>query len=278
MSDVFHIAICVLGSGLCNQMYSVITGVIFALSQNKHTLVIDAFQDDYSVYKYTAISEILDLDEMNRRLEPFDIRLRDIRDHPTYEHVIYPMCCPTYADQRMFDIVLRSIRFHPSYVSLAKQFTDQIEPGARINALHLRIEDDAIRHWCNSNEMSEAEFRTALTKRYIDVIKEHVDKTDVNLILSYSTDNGVLDFMKENGYRYLLTEKNLSLGREKNAIVDTLVAQACNKMMLANVNFSDSLGSSFSYFVVKRLMDNVKCVAVDIRDLKIPDSVHMTPV
>jgi hypothetical protein len=259
-------------------MYSVITGVIFALYKNKHTLVIDGFQDDYSVYKYTAISEVLDLDEMNRCLEPFDIRLRDVRDQPTDERVIYPMCCPTYADHRMFDIVLRSIRFHPSYVSLAKQFVDQIEPGARINALHIRVEDDAIRHWCKSNEMSEDEFRTALAKRYIDIITEHVDKTDVNLILSYSTDNAVLDFMKENGYRYMLTEKDHSLGREKNAIVDTLVAQACNNVMLANMNFDDSLGSTFSYFVAKRLLDNVKCVAIDIRDLNIPDAIRMTPL
>jgi len=259
-------------------MYSVITGVIFALSQNKHTLVIDAFQDDYSVYKYTAISDVLDLDEMNRRLEPFDIRLRDVKDHPTDDPVVYPMCCPTYADQRMFDIVLRCIRFHSSYVLLAKQFTDQIETGSRINALHLRLEDDAIKHWCSPNNLTQDEFRTALAKRYIDIITEHVDKTDVNLILSYSTDNAVLDFMRENGYRFMLTEKDHSLGREKNAIVDTLVAQACNNVMLANMNFDDSLGSSFSYFVAKRLVDNVKCITVDIRDLKIPDAVRMTPL
>jgi ribosomal protein S9 len=278
MNDILHIEIHVGGAGLCNQIYALISGIELAIYQKKHIVVINSFRDDYSVYALTPVSEVFDLHEMNNFTKTLDIELRDWVSFPTNLTPSYDMCCPTFFDHRLFDMILRSIRFHPVFVSLAKQFTDQIEPGARINALHLRLEDDAIRHWSKSNNMSENEFRMKLTQRYISMIKEHVDKTDVNLILSYSTDNGVLDFMKENGYRYMLTEKNPSMGREKNAIVDTLIAQACNNVMLANVNFNDSLGSSFSYFVAKRLMDNVKCVAVDIRDLGIADSVHMTPV
>jgi hypothetical protein len=278
MTDILHIEIHVGGAGLCNQIYALISGIELAIYHKKHIVVINSFRDDYSVYSLTPVSEVFDLHEMNNFTKTLGIELRDWTSFPTNLAPSYDMCCPTFFDHRLFDMILRSIRFHPAYVSLAKQFTDRIEPRARINALHLRLEDDAIRHWSKSNNMSEDDFEKALTKRYIDIITEHIDKTDVNLILSYSTDNSVLDFMRENGYQYILAEKNPSLGREKNAIVDTLVAQSCNNVMLANVNFNDSLGSSFSYFVSKRLMDNVKCVAVDIRDLSIPDSVHMTPV
>jgi hypothetical protein len=188
------------------------------------------------------------------------------------------MCCPTWTNQNVFDFILRSIRFHSSFISIAKAFTDKIEPGARINAIHLRIEDDAISSLCAISGANKDDFQKALADRYIDMITKHVEKTDVNLILSYSTDNAVLDFMKNNGYRFMCTEKDHSMGREKNAIVDTLVAQSCNNVMIANMSIEDSIGSSFSYFVAKRLMDNVKCVMLDLRDLNIPDVVRMTPL
>jgi hypothetical protein len=260
-------------------MYSVITGVIFARSHGKHTLVISNFLDDYSVHKYSEISDILDLDEMNRILEWLNIRLVGYTEETRSNGRWYnTMCYPAWADHRLFDIVLRAIRFTPFFVSVAKRFTDKIPVGAQINAIHLRIEDDAIKHWSNVNQMSEDEFRNDLSQRYIDLIKEHVDKTDVNLILSYSTNNTVLDFMKENGYHYIVTDKDTTMGREKNAIVDTIIAESCNKVMIANINFDDSLGSSFSYFVAKRLKDNIKCVTIDIRNLKIPNRTYTTPV
>jgi hypothetical protein len=279
MSDIYHLLIATIGSGLCNQLYAIITGIIFAYSLHKRRVVIEHFRDDYSnIYKHTPISEILDLDETNRGIESLHLTLVDGILNPTDEILYNAMCCPTWANQNVFDFILRSIRFHSSFISIAKAFTDKIEPGARINAIHLRIEDDAISSLCATSGANKDEFRKALADRYIDIITKHVEKTDVNLILSYSTDNAVLDFMKNNGYRFMCTEKDFSMGREKNAIVDTLVAQSCNNVMIANMSIEDSIGSSFSYFVAKRLMDNVKCVMLDLRDLSIPDVVRMTPL
>lgn len=97
-----------MGSGLCNQMYSVIT-------YGKHTLVISNFLDDYSVDKYSEISDVLDLDEMNRILEWLNIRLvgwtEETRSNGRWYNT---MCYPPWVNHQLVDIVLRAIRFTPT--------------------------------------------------------------------------------------------------------------------------------------------------------------------
>jgi len=281
MSDIYHIITCSPGAGLCNQLFSIVTGILLAFSHSKHKVIINGFLDDYSMDKYTQISEIIDLDQMNTLVSKYGLRLIDrigCDESLENENLYYTMGWPTQYNKGVFDDILSMIRFREFFITRSLAFTQKLDPSAKINVLHLRIEDDAIAFWCSYNKMTEDEFRKALGLRYISMITEHIDKSDTNLILSYSQDNAVLDFMKENGYTFLFTDKDPSLGREKNAIIDSLVAESCNKVMIGNMNLNTWTGSSFSYYVSKRLRDGVRCVCIDVNDLTIPTMIGITPL
>ena len=140
------------------------------------------------------------------------------------------------------------------------------------------MEDDSFPHFCKYNNITPEEFRKKLASKYIELITTYVNKSDTNIILSYSKDNEVTQFMKENGYTYLFTEKDPSMGREKNAIVDTIVSTVCNNVFIGNFKLENTSGSTFTYFVMKRLNEGVKCALVDLMAIDAPESVHMTPV
>ena len=78
--------------------------------------------------------------------------------------------------------------------------------------------------------------------------------------------NRVINFLKEHNYNYMFCEKFFE-GREKNAIVDLLVAKNCNNIFIGN----DC--SSFSYYIEKVLDKNVKKVFINLD--KIFDDVRL---
>jgi ribosomal protein S8 len=119
--------------------------------------------------------------------------------------------------------------------------------------------------------MNEHEFRCFIENKYIELIKQHIDKNDETIILSSSSKNGVIDFFEREGYSYKFTEKHFA-GREKNAIVDLLISKRCNNIFIGNFNPVKLNGSSFSYFISKSLHNDVKEIMIDldrIRDAEI---------
>jgi hypothetical protein len=267
MNDIYRIEICRLGKGLCNQLFAVISGILLAFSHRKHRVAIEAFQKDFSVYSFSDISDILDLDKMNTLLiERYNLRVcdavhirSDMHDTPlwyTYEWI-------TNINKAEFDIVLSYIRFHEYFIQKATKFIDRLDLTRPVNVIHLRIEDDWIKYKCSQTGLPFDEMRKLQADKYIDVITRHIKKTETTIILSSSTNNIVTQFMDDNGYAYCFTDKNPSIERELNAIVDTIVSESCNNVFIGDFNFKIVMGSSFTYFVVKRLSKNVKCIMID---------------
>jgi hypothetical protein len=110
------------------------------------------------------------------------------------------------------------------------------------------MEPDAITHWSKQNKMTESQFAYALSKRYIDILTNNIQKDDLTIILSGSTDNPVIGFLRNNGYNFSLTRK-FYREREKNAIVDLLISKECNGVFVGNFNMTGLNGSTFSYFI-----------------------------
>ena len=256
-----------LKGGLCNQLFAVISGILLALSNQKHIVAIEAFQKDFSVYSFSDISDILDLDKMNTLLTKRynlivcdAVRIRNVmNDTPlwyTYEWI-------TNINKAEFDIVLSYIRFHEHFIQKANTFIDRLDLTRPVNVIHLRIEDDWIKYHCSQTGVPFDVMRKVQADKYIDAIKRHIQKTETTIILSSSTNNIVTQFMDDNGYAYCFTDKDPSIGRELNAIVDTIVSESCNNVFIGDFDFKIVMGSSFTYFVVKRLSKNVKCIMID---------------
>ena len=266
MNDIYRIEICRLGSGLCNQLFAVISGILLAFSNKKRRVAIEAFQKDFSMYVFSDISDILDLDKMNTLLIEYNLKLYDaehIRSEMSNTQLFYTYEWITNINKTEFDNVLKCIRFHENFIQKANIFIDSLDLTRNINVIHLRIEDDWIKHICSQTNIPFDEVRKLQTDKYIDGITRHIQKTDTTIILSSSTNNSVTQFMDDNGYSYRFTDKDPSIGRELNAIVDTIVSESCNNVFIGDFNFETMIGSSYTYFVAKRLSKSVKCIMID---------------
>jgi hypothetical protein len=173
----------------------------------------------------------------------------------------------TEIDRTMFEDILKNIYFHDRFDTIKKNFLQTFNDDAIINVLHLRVEPDALGHWSRQNNMSVEEFKEYLEQKYIGLIERYIKKTDDNIIVSYSTDNPVLEYMKNNGYKYRCTDKTQS-GRELNAIVDLLISTACNNIFIGNFNLKALNGSTFSYYISTLLDTDVKRIMIDLDHIR----------
>jgi hypothetical protein len=272
------------GSGLTNQIFAMITSIIIAIYKKESIVVIRNFLDDFSKEDYTIISNIIDLEQTNIYLfdkygivliDRHNIDSRIVSDNIVNEIIENKEYSYTFSwindiNKDLFEDILMNIRFHPDFVEKADSFIQELD-SKKTNVIHLRVEDDAITHWSNINHMLEDEFRCFIENKYIELIKQHIDKTDETIILSSSSKNGVIDFLEQEGYSYKFTEKHFA-GREKNAIIDLLISKRCNNIFIGNFNPVKLNGSSFSYFISKWLHNDVKEIMIDldrIRDAEI---------
>lgn len=185
-------------------------------------------------------------------------------------------------DESMFDYLLKNITFNEEYVKTADAFMDFInikdKKAGKINVVHLRLEDDVIDKFFkhsdkqsdkqsekqNEKQNEKQDYIKNLEDKYIEAIKQNIDKSEDTIILSYSLNNRVLAFLKENGYTFYLKEKEPNAGREINAILDFLIGKYCNHVYINNFNESLMEGSCFSYYLMKELPSYVKKVCIDL--------------
>lgn len=355
MSGIYYCKISRNGDGLCNQLFSLVTGIIVAIKMHKKIIIVDKFLNDYTKQNYSYISEILNIDKMNdflynkygiyicdrrksnitihkitygthdtevditdsildtyysenRLYVPIDLNLNilakedpcpfhkkyvfvkySIHNHEindTFEEEYCFLKTPIYIDmsptleyihtfgwidaidKTMFDDVLRNIVFVDLFSTLSDIFMQnkEINPDNKINVLHLRLEQDAIDHWSKMNSMDPIIFKHIIEQTYIKLIKRYVNKDEMNVILSYSTQNSVIDFLKDNQYLYCFTDK-LDIGREVNAAIDLNIGcNLCNNLFIGNFNLFHLNGSSLSYYLINKYREksNVKMALIDL--------------
>lgn len=168
-----------------------------------------------------------------------------------------------YFDASIFETILKKIRYQTDFANKANKIEKYIKTNHRTNVIHLRVEDDAIKHWSVMNNMSEEEFKDTLETKYIELIQKFMNKDDEIIILSQSLTNRVVDFLRDNNYMVSISEKYFE-DREKNAIVDLLLASRCNHVFLGCFNCLHMNGSTFSYYIAKTIEQQCLKIGVDI--------------
>jgi hypothetical protein len=130
----------------------------------------------------------------------------------------------------------------------------------KINVIHLRIENDGIQHWSNQNNMNPNAFKRLLVIKYIELIKNNIQKEDLTIVLTGDTNNDVIQFMKSNEYNITFIDKKFNTnqpGRELNAIIDLIIGRYCNNV------FIGCDGSTFSELLLKYIPDITECGNVE---------------
>ena len=98
--------------------------------------------------------------------------------------------------------------------------------------------------------------------------------------MSYSTDNIIIDYMKENNYKFLQTEKNCCDGREISALIDYLISKNCNNVFIGNFNMltSNINGSTFSYLISTNLDNTVKQILITMENIEAEEQIYFNTI
>ena len=163
----------------------------------------------------------------------------------------------------MFEKILLNLIYNDDFIKKSDSFIKNINLNNKINIIHLRLEEDAIKHWSKMNNMTQNDFRLYIQNKYINIIKTYISQSDENIILTSSMSNDVIDFMKHNNYKYKFANKFFD-DREKNAIMDLLVSKYCNNIYIGNFNIKNLNGSTFSYYIGKFVKNDVLKIYIDL--------------
>lgn len=156
-------------------------------------------------------------------------------------------------DSPMFRDILRHFVFHPTIVAKAEQYIETsiikqfIDAKKTIHVFHLRLEDDAIKHWGNEVGFQNLqEYKNVLEDKYINIIKNFVSKDSLTIFLASDYNNRVIRYMRDNGYNYATTPK-FEQARDVSAIVDMHIGAVCTGICVGVWE------SSYSYTLFDRV-------------------------
>ena len=262
VNEAYKIVISRNYTGLCNQLWSVISGIIVSIKHGKRMLIIDKFLANVHTKVYCSIDKILCLPAMNAFLQKYNLTLVNgahINHKNTpglkmlqlgwgWEIIHDP------ANENIKKELYQSIRFTPSIVSPALKFVNDIENRRKkgtINVVHLRIESDWLDHVAlySVPRVSQLYAYHDIGNKYIDLIQRHIQKDELTFILTGSLNNRVIDYLRTNKYTYFLFPK-ITPYREINAAMDMVIGKQCNNV------FIGCGASSFSEILKYRITGN----------------------
>ena len=177
--------------------------------------------------------------------------------------------------RHIYENIWKNIKYTDTFNNLAFNITKNIDKK-KINVIHLRVEEDAIKHWSKINNMSYNSFKSLINRKYINIIKKYMNKSDKIIILSYSVVNDVVNFLISNNYDFMVTNKHFE-NRERNAIVDLLVSRVCNNIFVGCLNNEKQNGSTFSNYISKILDKSVMKIGIDIDSCIHDESIFINP-
>ena len=244
-------------TGLCNQLWSVISGIIICIKDSVRRLLIDKFLLNVHTSTYCSIDKILCLPSMNIFLQKYNLVLVDgahINERNTPGLKVLKLGWEVIQDpvnNVLKTELFQSIRFTNSIVSPALKFVNNNLNNRKkgtINVIHLRIEQDWLNHVSSHSTpiVSQALVYKEITDKYIDMIRRHIQKDDSTFILTGSPNNKVIDYLRNNQYTYFLFPK-ITPYREMNAAMDMVIGKTCNNV------FIGCGGSSFSDILLHRI-------------------------
>lgn len=238
-------------TGLCNQLYSIVAGIKYCTQNQFNVIVIKQFLKSINSENYCDVSDVIDLNKLNEYLKSnnifiniIDYKFVDVNIKKTLEF----QTNFTYEQDKLFFNILRNISFSTSLINDFITNNNQITTilNNKINTIHLRIEDDLLEHYMDKLNINKELLRIIIENKYISIIEKYFNKNDVIILLTYSFDNSVIDFLNLNGYKYIINEKK-SVDREISAIYDLMLGEYCNNYYICVWE------SSYSYTLFSRI-------------------------
>jgi hypothetical protein len=163
---------------------------------------------------------------------------------------------------------IKLIRFNKPFYDVADSYLVDMKDKP-LNTIHIRNESDAIVHWSEKNNMSHEEFQRTIDTKYIELIKTNLSKEDTIFVLTYNTDSVIIKYLRENGYKFMMSEKNQE-GREINAIIDLILGSKTTSTFIGTYNPIAMRGSSFSYVISQMMPPSARYMYIDLDFIQEP--------
>jgi hypothetical protein len=268
-------------NGLCNQLSFLINALLYASKNGIKYVVVDNFLKDNSNLSSCPYSEILELNETNFFLQKYGVILRDKTNTNIDSKIIeseflkivpgvQTSVSDSWIDSSKFFDIYNNIVFKPEFYNISNNLITEIKQklghDIPINVIHLRIEDDAIKHWAKLSNINPNLFKKALEVKYIYLINKYINKHAFTIVMTYSKNNNVIKYLHNNGYNFFTKKKDLSIGRECNALKDLLLARKMNNF------FIGAQASTFTHFIQNSTTFK-KCILIDLNKIDKPASV-----
>lgn len=278
-------------NGLCNQLLSLVSAILFCIRTKKQLLIVDKFLTEINTNSYCSISQVFNLFQINKYLHKYNLRIVDgfninsTAFRPISWEVI--TLAKKHDNKRLLafiDEIYSNLYFSKYLMSYALNFineklnynpiefiqSDDIniiedddnvdynvdgnteQTNKKINVIHLRAEDDAIEHWSKQNNMNQHVFKRILTVKYIELITNTIQKEDITLVLTSDTNNEVVQFMKENEYNIMFIDKKFT-GNQPGRELNAVVDLIIGRY--CNNVFIGCDGSTFSELLLKYIPD-----------------------
>lgn len=274
--EIQYINICPFpNAGLSNQLYLLMGAIIECSDKNIPVLIIGKFLLEINSNYYSNINKILYLPGLNFFIKKkYNVTLVDVSTtkYANNPHVLNSVSIPItmnraseLVNSEKGKYIINNLLFTSDLVSVPMKFLKSCSNNVtqhKIHVLHLRMEKDAIEHWSKVNNINSTDFQTKLASRYRNLIKQHIPKNELIILLSGSVNNEVTDFMTSNGYTYKTLIKQ-SRYREINAIMDMILGKMCNGV------FIGAGGSTFSHILAlsHHTDPHVKVYMIDINSI-----------
>jgi glycerol-3-phosphate responsive antiterminator len=236
-------------AGLCNQIYALCGCIEYSISKNINSIYIDRFLMEINSDKWCPISDIIDINKLNLFLKQYNINvidsfnsyeLNELKNNYIESPILY---FGTSGNPKLFTKILNNIQFLDKYIEIAKKIINFND----YNVIHLRLENDAVETYSKEMNIHPDVYKTINEERYIHCIKKYIDKNVMTVVLCSNENNNVIEYLKKNKYKFILTLKFFEY-REINALIDLIIGTMCNTV------FIGSYESSFSFTILNRIL------------------------
>jgi len=223
--------------------------------------------DDFIFIHYSINNNII-IEEFETKngflLNDININFNNLKFIPTLK---------TYNDgTKIFRDFIRNIVFNDAVVNKTQNYINNslIKQHTKINIIHLRLEDDAIQHWgkeCKFTNLKQ--FKSLLENKYINIIKQFIDKDSLTIILASNYDNEVIKYMTLNYYNFIIPPK-LDENRDISAIHDLLIGETCNNVC---IGVQESTYTYTLFFRISHIKPDVQNINLHFTDINHPGSI-----
>lgn len=173
------------------------------------------FTVDNIQYSYDALIE----DTIKEDIKILDIFKCDLRKFPIVGSTKFATLAPLLIFNDQF------IDYPKNYMTILKQYT-------KINCIHLRLDPYFLEHFMHKGK-SMSDNIAMIEQKYLTRINELINKDDLTIIVGEHYDNKVIQYMKDNNYKFLITNKIYDQ-RELNALNDLHIGMVCNNVFIGN--------------------------------------------